>query len=79
MILIQLLLTSMASHGTQDGLSGSVKRGFDELWVLENKEPGALAYYEDWVSKKISNLTDGAFECEIKIKFPKYLVTLLWS
>ncbi|TMW41815.1 hypothetical protein DOY81_013105, partial [Sarcophaga bullata] len=48
-ILIQLLLASMASHGTQDGLSGSVKRGFDELWALENKEPGALAYYEDWL------------------------------
>lgn len=40
----------MASHGSQDGLSGSVKQGFDELWLLENKEPGALAYYEDWVS-----------------------------
>lgn len=40
----------MASHGTQDGLSGSVKQGFDELWQLEQKEPGALAYYEDWVS-----------------------------
>ncbi|KAI8119014.1 Tetraspanin-6 [Lucilia cuprina] len=49
LILIQLLLTSMASHGTQDGLAGSVKQGFDELWILENKEPGALAYYEDWL------------------------------
>ena len=54
MILIQLLLTSMASHGTQDGLSGSVKRGFDELWALETKEPGALAYYEDWVRNRFS-------------------------
>ncbi|XP_061395764.1 tetraspanin-9 [Musca vetustissima] len=49
MILIQLLLSSMASQGTRDGLAGSVKKGFEDLWVEEQKEPGALAYYEKWL------------------------------
>lgn len=49
MILIQLLLSSMASQGTRDGLAGSVEKGFKDLWEEELKEPGALAYYEKWV------------------------------
>ncbi|XP_073846664.1 tetraspanin 42Ei [Musca autumnalis] len=49
MVLIQLLLSSMASQGTRDGLSGSVKKGFEDLWEEEKKEPGALAYYERWL------------------------------
>ncbi|KAM7342469.1 tetraspanin 42Ei [Cochliomyia hominivorax] len=69
LILIQLLLTSMASHGTQDGLSGSVKQGFDELWALEHKEPGALAYYEDWLHCCGVNSTDDYRQ--IKHEIPK--------
>ncbi|XP_065368328.1 tetraspanin-9 [Calliphora vicina] len=69
LILIQLLLTSMASHGTQDGLSGSVKQGFDELWLLENKEPGALAYYEDWLQCCGVNSTEDYRQ--IKHEIPK--------
>ncbi|XP_005179687.1 tetraspanin-9 [Musca domestica] len=49
MILIQLLLSSMTSQGTRDGLAGSVEKGFKDLWEEELKEPGALAYYEKWL------------------------------
>lgn len=46
---MQLILAAMASQGTKDGLAGSVHDGFEELWEYELKEPGALAYYENWV------------------------------
>ncbi|KAH8416035.1 hypothetical protein KR222_006956, partial [Zaprionus bogoriensis] len=49
LILIELLLLSMVSHGTQDGISGSINEGFDHLWEMELNEPGALAYYESWL------------------------------
>lgn len=49
LILTQLVMTSMASQGTRDGLSGSIRQGFDELWSSEIQAPGALSYYEDWL------------------------------
>ncbi|SPP73079.1 Hypothetical predicted protein [Drosophila guanche] len=49
LILTQLLFLSMASHGTKDGLSGSINEGFDRLWEAERNESGALAYYENWL------------------------------
>ncbi|TDG51679.1 hypothetical protein AWZ03_001739 [Drosophila navojoa] len=49
LILTQLLFLSMVSHGTQDGLSGSINEGFDKLWDAERNETGALAYYETWL------------------------------
>ncbi|XP_068147117.1 tetraspanin-9 [Drosophila tropicalis] len=48
-ILAQLLFLSMASHGTKDGISGSINQGFDQLWDAERTESGALAYYENWL------------------------------
>jgi len=58
LILLQLLMSAMASHGTRDGLAGSVREGFDYLWELEQTEPGALAYYEDWLHCCGVNNTD---------------------
>jgi len=49
LVLVQLLMTGMASQGTRDGLSGSVHDGFEKLWKYEMDEPGSLAYYEDWL------------------------------
>ncbi|ALC41264.1 Tsp42Ei, partial [Drosophila busckii] len=49
LILTQLLFLSMVSHGTKDGISGSINDGFERLWEDELKEPGALAYYESWL------------------------------
>lgn len=49
LILTQLLFLSMVSHGTQDGISGSINDGFEHLWDLERNETGALAYYESWL------------------------------
>lgn len=49
LILTQLLFLSMASHGTKDGISGSINEGFDRLWEAERNESGALAYYENWL------------------------------
>ncbi|XP_030387369.1 leukocyte surface antigen CD53 [Scaptodrosophila lebanonensis] len=49
LILTQLLFLSMASHGTKDGISGSINEGFERLWDEEQKESGALAYYEEWL------------------------------
>lgn len=49
LILTLLLSLSMVSHGTQDGISGSINRGFEELWDLERNETGALSYYEKWL------------------------------
>lgn len=49
LILSQLLFLSMASHGTKDGISGSINEGFERLWEAERNESGALAYYENWL------------------------------
>ncbi|KAH8285623.1 hypothetical protein KR054_011700 [Drosophila jambulina] len=49
LILTQLLFLSMASHGTKDGISGSINEGFERLWEAERNESGALAYYENWL------------------------------
>ncbi|XP_075168117.1 tetraspanin 42Ei [Haematobia irritans] len=49
LVLTQLLMSSMASQGTRDGLAGSIEKGFKDLWEEELKEPGALAYYEKWL------------------------------
>ncbi|XP_017050160.1 leukocyte surface antigen CD53 [Drosophila ficusphila] len=49
LILSQLLFLSMATHGTKDGLSGSINEGFDRLWESERNSTGALAYYESWL------------------------------
>ncbi|KAH8267100.1 hypothetical protein KR018_005687 [Drosophila ironensis] len=49
LILAQLLFLSMASHGTKDGISGSINEGFERLWEAERNETGALAYYESWL------------------------------
>lgn len=49
LILTQLLFLSMVSHGTQDGISGSINEGFERLWDAERNETGALAYYESWL------------------------------
>lgn len=49
LILTQLLFLSMVSHGTKDGLSGSINEGFEKLWDAERNETGALAYYETWL------------------------------
>ncbi|XP_030560459.1 protein late bloomer [Drosophila novamexicana] len=49
LILIQLLFLSMVSHGTKDGISGSINEGFEQLWDAERNETGALAYYESWL------------------------------
>ncbi|KAH8390225.1 tetraspanin-7 [Drosophila serrata] len=49
LILAQLLFLSMASHGTKDGISGSINEGFERLWEAERNESGALAYYENWL------------------------------
>lgn len=40
---------SMASLGSNDGISASVREGFEDLWKDENKTSGTLAFYEDWV------------------------------
>ena len=51
-------MLSMASHGTRDGLAGSVRNGFRELWEYEKNDtlttnlPRALDYYENWVSTR---------------------------
>ncbi|KAI9583483.1 23 kDa integral membrane protein [Glossina fuscipes] len=58
LILTQLVMTSMASHGTRDGLSGSIRQGFEELWSSEIQTPGALAHYEDWLHCCGVNNTD---------------------
>ncbi|XP_037953783.1 tetraspanin-9 [Teleopsis dalmanni] len=61
-ILIQLAMAGMASQGTRDGLSGSVKEGFDTLWKIEegsvHENTDALAYYEDWLQCCGVNNTD---------------------
>ncbi|KAH8331396.1 hypothetical protein KR074_002499 [Drosophila pseudoananassae] len=49
LILSQLLFLSMASHGTKDGISGSINEGFERLWEAERNESGALGYYENWL------------------------------
>ncbi|XP_016980993.1 tetraspanin-9 [Drosophila rhopaloa] len=49
LILSQLLFLSMASHGTKDGISGSINEGFERLWESERNESGALGYYEKWL------------------------------
>ncbi|KAH8371786.1 hypothetical protein KR093_008845 [Drosophila rubida] len=49
LILIELLFLSMVSHGTKDGLSGSINEGFEQLWDAERNETGALKYYETWL------------------------------
>ncbi|XP_060654967.1 tetraspanin-9 [Drosophila nasuta] len=49
LILIQLMFLSMISHGTKDGLSGSINEGFEKLWDAERNETGALQYYETWL------------------------------
>ncbi|KAH8391233.1 hypothetical protein KR215_009255 [Drosophila sulfurigaster] len=49
LILIQLMFLSMISHGTKDGLSGSINEGFEQLWDAERNETGALQYYETWL------------------------------
>ncbi|XP_016958449.1 tetraspanin-7 [Drosophila biarmipes] len=49
LILSQLLFLSMTSHGTKDGISGSVNEGFDRLWEAERNQTGALSYYESWL------------------------------
>ncbi|KAH8299959.1 hypothetical protein KR044_007980, partial [Drosophila immigrans] len=49
LILTELLFLSMISHGTQDGLSGSINQGFEQLWDAERNETGALKYYETWL------------------------------
>ncbi|XP_034106498.1 tetraspanin-9 [Drosophila albomicans] len=49
LILVQLMFLSMISHGTKDGLSGSINEGFEKLWDAERNETGALQYYETWL------------------------------
>ncbi|KAH8372772.1 hypothetical protein KR009_004639 [Drosophila setifemur] len=49
LILTQLLFLSIASHGTKDGISGSINEGFERLWHEERNETGALVYYENWL------------------------------
>ncbi|EDW01555.1 23 kDa integral membrane protein [Drosophila grimshawi] len=49
LILTQLMFLSMVSHGTQDGISGSINEGFEKLWDAERNETGALEYYESWL------------------------------
>lgn len=49
LILAQLIFLGMSSHGTKDGISGSINEGFDRLWESERNQTGALSYYESWL------------------------------